>query len=481
MVNKKRQELFSIVLGIILFMLLLVPYIMAAFYANLSADDWMNIAKVNGENGNGVLDKTLLWVTDIYLNWQGTYSGSFFTGFGGMIYQYGGGMRWIHIEYAFAIILFFITFFALILRLLRTILGPEYKKGIACISATLMMFIILHDYNVSEVFFWHTGLCMYTLPICAGLMMFSLLLNERKNRTVTLICSLLALISVGGALNIAAAVCFGCLSYLVFVYVKKENYIQSIIIFVFAVMGAMINVAAPGNYTRHSGNGDGFNIVSSIQYALMGVCKRNIGFCIGYSMPFLFLIALLLYNFVLRAKLPTFNPIIMGLVFIALEAIIDFPVYLGYSSDFFPVRCEFLSRIVSITLMLLWLIDFISWYGEKWGRTIDINRQFVVLTFVIILIACTPFWHSEEAKSYFPVRIYLDLASGELRKYENANQMILEALTNAENEDVVIEVYEYSNVEYMEPLRLSDDPNYWVNRGMLSYFSNVKSISVNYK
>ena len=201
---------------------------------------------------------------------------------------------------------------------------------------------------------------------------------------------------------------------------------------------------------------------------------------IGFSMPF-FLGEILIYNLVDESKIIPVNPVLLFFVFMVFEIITDYPVYLGYSLTTFPDRCKFVSKVMVTILLQVWIINIIAWLKRKKFKEIVFSKTYCVTVAFIVFMAFIPFMSIESMQHYFPMRIYHDLVTGELEIYESANNIIFSALDNAQNEDVVIDIYEYNDLDYLESLRLQSDPNYWVNKTVSKHYPNVDSISVNYK
>ena len=103
---KKNANIFLII-SIICFFFMLVPYLLTATYANPSADDFSNLIGTMSQTGSSFLEKAIKQSVHIYVVWQGTYTGNFLTAFGGLIY-YKSGVWGLHLEYMVNILIFFL-------------------------------------------------------------------------------------------------------------------------------------------------------------------------------------------------------------------------------------------------------------------------------------------------------------------------------------------------------------------------------------
>lgn len=460
---------------------LVIPYLLVAFYANPSGDDFSNIAYTIKQNQSTWFMNAIKQSINGYMRWQGTYSGNFFCAFLSGIYHFFG-IKWLHVEFAINICVFLFAIHLFYEELLKWRI--PHRSSILLLSVAFLVVTIfgcLYNCNVSEVFYWHTGLTVYTIPLSLSIISIGLALSNSGKKRITILSAVMAFISAGGALDIAAFINVGMLLLLLYSFFYCHEYRKQLFLFVVSFFGAVINVVAPGNYNRHGQISSEYPVLDSIKYSFLGTANRNINLIFGVAFPFLILSIIILYKYIAEINIKIINPIILAAFFGIGEAIIDFPVHLGYSDNHMPTRCEFVSRIAMVLFMELWLINSSRWIMSKLRGTFSFSNANVLLIIVVVYTACIPFISDDVSDMFYPFKMYDDLCNGELEKYESANNLILSALENADNEDIVLDIYEWADIDYLRDMRLSSDPDYWVNHETTSYYTNVKSISVNYK
>ncbi len=478
--SKTMKKLVKTTLAVVFLAAIIIPYIIAAFYGNPSADDFTNAVGVLRTEGGNFFVKALRRSSAIYYEWQGTYTGNYLVSFGTAIFH-NLGLKGLRLEFVAGIAFFFFSISAFLVCVLKAN-AKEIELWQILFGCTVVAFAILYRFNVNEILYWHTGLAVYTVPFCFGIIAVGLAFSLDKGWVKTALTAICAFLAVGGSLDISAFVCVTLLLGLIYLVYCKKSFGRVAILFAVAVIGSFINVLAPGNFARHDSLSESFPVFQSLRYAIVGVGLRNWGIVFGVLTPFLVLTVIVLWNNVESDRLEFINPILLAVALFCAEIVIDFPVYLGYSSNTFPNRCEFVSRVVAVLYLIVLFVDYIGWYKKKNQTVIQFNKQYVVLVALVVIMAITPFASEYAFENYFPFRIYNDMATGELDRYRRGNDVILSALENAHGEDVVVDIYEYSlDVDYIQSMRLRSDPEYWVNAGTAMYYENVNSISVNYK
>ncbi len=477
LLKANRKDGIMVMILTIILVLLVMPFIIVSMFGTVSADDFTNlVAFISSSNDSFLMDR-LNWTIYVYKGWQGTYTGNFLSTFNGYYFH---GMLGLHIEFILNIILFFISILVFCQSMIKKTILSDNRLEFIILVTVISMFLILYDYNPNEVFYWHTGLAMYTIPLSIGLLSISLSILYDGNVFAGIFSVLLSFISVGGALDVAALVCTLNLLLLCYKLLQRKPYRLQIVVFCASFIGALINVVAPGNYIRHSDISTEFNVFEALIKSFEGVVSRNWELAIGGTIPLFFLMGILMYNWMDRRRDRYVNPIVLFVALLIGEIIVDFPVRLGYSSGYFPLRCEFVARCTAVIFILIFEMNLVGGISSRSDKLIHFDKQYVSVIVLVTIMSITPFVSQEALNNYYPFRIYQDLANGELDKYEDTNNLIISRLMESKGENVVIEIFETNDVDYLASLRLQEDPEYWVNKGTASYFEN-ESISVIYK
>lgn len=224
----KRSKIITVILGLLL-LTIIYPILVGCLYGTPSADDFTN--SLGWQNYEGRHIRYMFSnLVNIYKTWQGTYFGVFLCGF--PIYYYLGltGLRVWLLGVAvlfFAAVCLTSVSFANWLRIVRV-----EKKVTVLIISTLFLFYVLSTNNLDEIFYWYTGTCVYTLPICFSLFCISFyMFYETSGKRLFLGLGIVfAFLAAGGSLDIAALLCsmllFGILyNYLVLKKINKSFWI----------------------------------------------------------------------------------------------------------------------------------------------------------------------------------------------------------------------------------------------------------------
>ena len=244
----KRIDLKVVALGIISFSVIL-PVIMACFYGLPAADDFSNARGWIIFQGNH-LKYVFENMIKVYMSWQGTYFGAFLAGIP-IYYMWGYiGLR-LCMFINVAIFLFSCYLFT---KYALKWFGITENTIATLLLYTIGMVYQLCNNNLDETFYWYTGICVYTLPLSCMLLCFSCYIayeDKKENKFLILGC-ILAFLAAGGSLNVAALLCAVLLFGVVYNCIVNCKIEKNVLIGGTALLGALINTVAPGNFVRHS-------------------------------------------------------------------------------------------------------------------------------------------------------------------------------------------------------------------------------------
>ena len=455
------------------FLFLSIPYLIIATYAGPSADDFSNLNHTLGLEGSNFLIKAIHASIDTFKGWQGTYFGNTFTFVGGALYHYGGVFA-LHIEYFINVLVYFMSSLFLFLRIFKKIDMTSSKRiGMSFIVTALFNLMILYDYDVSEVFYWHTGLAIYTLPMSFAILAIACVLKDNLSRIEVIIVAILAFCAAGGALDISAFVTGSLLLIAFYKSYTSKRFDRTISCFVIALIGSLINCLAPGNFVRHAVISDKFPIADSFRYGFTNTFKAIWEYVGNGTIILLFCLCLLLFNHLKETNIKFVNPFVMGGVLFLGSIIIDFPVYLGYASGELPLRCLFVRKVSMGLFIIISAINLTGWLSKKVQNGFTYKKEFVAIMIGIVLIASTNLFPRDCWNTVKPFKIWNDLCFIEsLQSYESTNNYIIETLRSNEGNDVVLNVPTYDTLGYLKSIGLTDNPENWVNTAVSGYFHN---------
>lgn len=457
-----------------------------AGYTVLSGDDFTHGVRVGVFHAS--LPKyfvaSLLYVQDLYMDWQGTFFSMFLQAFLSPINNFGlPQLRAVMVGNA-------LFFFAGLLALLWTGLSffrtesdglsgdkeTEGKSPVVWRLAILTAFVVtIANTDVyAEIWFWYSGAVAYSIPFSVLLVALTLflLINEentgRKRKTGCAICAgVLLFLSSGGSLAVAGAGCYASLllTVLFFLLTRKIS-VHNLAVFAAGVAGALINVAAPGNFARHDGTaGAGLHFGQAFLYTVRMFVEETGRLFKGtiLGLVFLFVIAAGLYlSGKCRIALKEYG--VVTVLALAAGLVAYFPVALGYGGYYIPNRCYFIiDTTLVISLLNLALFAGICLH-RLCGLPADAGCTAVLLYIFLAAVIVSPL-SVEEMPLY---RVARSVHNGSYREYYGKCVEIYDYLENCPEEDVVLEMPEY--IEDFECFYFDADEDGWVNQGIAAYY-----------
>ncbi len=505
MKGKKIAEILISISCVIIIAAIIVVIAAGAGYTVLSGDDFTHGVRVGVFHVS--LPKyfiaSLLYVKDLYMDWQGTFFAMFLQAFLSPINNFGlPQLRAVMVGNAF-------FFFAALLALLWVGLSffrtdeehfPEETASAnkRLVSQRLLIltafFVTIMNTEVySEIWFWFSGAVAYSMPFSVLLVALTLilLLNRQKagprRKTGCAVCAgLLLFLSSGGSLAVAGAGCYTALllTAVFFLISRKQNSSAhsslpqanpamersslrcNLAVFAAGVAGALINVAAPGNFSRHDETaGVGLHFGRAIGCAVRMFVEET-GRLFRETMlglVFLFLIAMGLY-LAGKCRIALKEYGIVTVFALAAGPVAYFPVALGYGSYYIPNRCYF---VIDAALVIS-LLNLALFVGVSFQRVLKLpadGRSMAFLLYVCLAAVVVSPLSVTEMPLY---RIARSVHNGSYHDYYEKCVEIYGYLETCPEREVVLEMPEY--IEDFECFYLDEDKDGWVNRGIAAYY-----------
>lgn len=452
-------------------------YILASFYGLPYKDDFSNgFSMKQLSDTTGYFVGALKLTVKTHMEWQGTYSGTFFTYFLSPFLRWGMVGCWL--EYVINIVIFLGAIVFFLHQTLQYVLGKLNTRiffgFLTIFSLSSMVFI-----EVAEVFYWHTGLCMYTLPFSLALITFSLVVSyfiKKKNWKIIMAC-MFAVGAAGGALMISAFLCAVLLGIFLFRYLLTKKIGKITSVFWVAFIGSLVNAIAPGNFVRKGVIEGEFTLLDSIISAIKAILVEIYLQYQDRTLLVVMFILLLVGIFIFKECRFEFKyPLLITVYAFFCMIITVFPVKFGYGTDAFPPRCTFIMETV-ITICLFGVI--IYWSGWLTKRIdFEFKKEHLICIGLCIFILGLPLFQYDRFKEMKPTNIYINWVSGSLKEYYDQGRALFEAIENSEQEDVVINIT-LDNMGIYGSLDLFEDENYWVNSAVADFYgkNSVRVIS----
>lgn len=461
--KKLTGEKINYILGTILLMFSVGSYLLSAKYIVPASDDFSYTDYIMGFGGHTISGVSKL-VRMYYHQFQGVFFGIAIEGFIDPMNRIGweniGIILWI------AIILFVFTFLVIIYSFTKKCCQ---NKSVLYLLTALWITIVLNIRVMKELLLWFTGACDYTIPIMTGLLGGLCLMKYNNDaakvkKAVFLTASvLLVFLTGGGSLQIAGFFCWVYLLYLGWSILKKSKIKTAIIVFISSFMGALVNVAAPGNYVRKSNSYEGISLVKAAYYAVVAVGNEIKRIFSSTYIPLLLLlivIFLFIYGNAIEEKL--FHPMIVGIAVVGGWVISTFPVCYGYGDSSLAERGYETLDIFIVLGLMLFVNSFVGWAK---GKGIFLTRENII-TIGIMVVIFSGYLQSSLAVFGLPsIQGISQALSGELKAYHKEWNRILTEIENSDDTIVEVavpkEIYE-ADLILMGP-NLSENPEKWTN------------------
>lgn len=441
-----------------------IPYIIAAFFGIPSADDFSFALPRLKYMGNNV-SYIIYNAKNLYMHWQGTYTANVFQGI--PVYTYWGiiGLRF---EMVLAVLFFLGSLFFFIRELIQEVFDVQDKKIWTLIVYQVVVWAALAEVKTNEIFYWHTGIAGYTIPISCMLLSLGLLM--RRNYVCGL---LLGVITMGGPINIG--VMYGLILVGYYIFVEGKNVKPRLVLGVLAIAFA-INVIAPGNYIRKTAISSELHLMKNAIHAFAQTNRSLIDcLCNGWFMLIFFVFFVLALNL----NIEEYSSIKVGTILIYSVValfLVDYPVALGYNGPYFPERTLFVEKI-----MMMFSVASCSVACAIIFKKLNLDVKTIVYMFSFLLIVMfMPKLKIDNLVSLPWCRVAYHVANGDFKEVSERNLYYLETIEKSGMDEVYIErkmsttdksiSTDSEQWTCLMEVGLSEDKDYWVNSAVAEYY-----------
>ena len=482
--GKRTAGLLISIACVIIIVATTVVFAAGAGYTVLSGDDFTHGVRVGAFHVSlpAYFAASLLYVKDLYMDWQGTWFSMFLQAFLSPINNFGlSQLRAVMVGNA---LLFLVSLMPL-LWVGLSFLQPEEAGGgeisgrkrlmpLRFVILTLLFLTVVNADVYAEIYFWFSGAVAYSMPfslLLIGITLFLLINREgislRGKKVCAGIAAVLLFLSSGGSLAVAGVGCYLTLMLTAVFFLSSRKVSRyNLAVFAAGFAGALINAAAPGNFSRHDETaGAGLHFGQAAVYTVRMFVEET-GRLFRETMlglVFLLMIAAGLYlSGRCRIALREYGAVTVLALLAGLVA--DFPVALGYGGFYIPNRCYFIID----TTMVISLLNLALFLGVCTHRLCGLpsdSRTTAVLFYVCLAVLIVTPLSMEELPLY---RVARYVHNGSYREYYEKCVEIYDYLETYPEEDVELEMPDY--IDDFECFYLDEDENGWVNQGIAAYY-----------
>lgn len=470
--REKKREMCIIAFEVVLICAIVLPILLLSLYTLPIKDDFANALRIKQELGNSGFLVTAIRITKSWWFSMGGYYSAMFLHIWLSIY-FRWGILGLRITSFIINSFLFLSLYFLIKETLRNIFKME-RLEVRLAFFIPVLFLFLYNCVNREMFFWNCTLIGYELMIAIMLCGITCYIRALKNNSIkfAVMAAIMGFIVSGTGLNIVALNCGIYLLVLGFgMFWLKQKKIP-IICFSSALIGALLNAIAPGNYARHELATESYDILSSLVDAVKAVYER-MNYMLSET-PYILIcvfLFLLCIHFIRYEEL-SFEFKFPGLVaFICLAGgvVVNFPVFLGYSTGYFPDRCVFVEDCW-LYLSTIVIIGYFAGWCKKTGFLPKVSKELLV---AVVISACC--WLSNFGILNYvyecPFTAYVkELSSGNAREFATFWTGVLSEIENSEEDVVCVKRVKFpDSAVYLSP-EIKEDPNHWVNAAVAAYF-----------
>lgn len=475
--GKKAAEILISIACVILIGAVIIVFSVGAGYTVFSGDDFTHGVRVGAFHVSlpQYFAASLLYVQDLYMDWQGTWFSMFLQAFLSPINNFGlPQLRAVMVGNA---LLFLISLAVLLWAGLSFFQTADAAKNLMPFKAVILTLFFLTVVNAdvyAEIYFWFSGAVAYSMPFSLMLIALTLFLfiskkesSSRGKKVCVGIAAVLLFLSSGGSLAVAGLGCYMALM-LTAVFFLSTGKVSRYHFAVFAAgfAGALINAAAPGNFSRHDGTaGAGLHFGQAIAYTVRMFAEES-GRLFRETMFGLVFLVMIAAGVYLSGRCRIALREYGAAAVFALPAglVAYFPVALGYGGYYVPNRCYFIID-TALVISLLNLALFLGVCCHRlWGLSSDGHTVTVMLYICLAALIVTPLT-VEELPLY---RVARYVHNGSYRDYYEKCRAIYDYLDTCPEEDVELEMPEY--IEDFECFYIDEDETGWVNQGIAAYY-----------
>ena len=247
---------------------------------------------------------------------------------------------------------------------------------------------------------------------------------------------------------------------------ERKCSVANLICFLTHLAGALINVAAPGNFIRHEAIDDEVRLLKALLYSCKTYCSE-IEWILKSTNMVIFILVMVACGIILREKIQTNLKIYAFTSFLGLltPIVAIFPVGLGYSGINFPNRCVF---VVDLTMEIA-ILNFSFAVGCIINEKLEkfMHKTFVLLTMLLIFTAaCTS---NQNFSNMVILRLSGELTNGTIPHYYKECCAVLSYIESCEESEVVVKGFP-DPIGLFGNFVISEDSSHWINIVIAGYY-----------
>lgn len=459
----KGNNIVVIIIALLCIAIMVMPTIISSAYSVLVADDF-SAGSMFGKGYTGIK-----YLKYYYEGWQGTYTGLILIPLLSPIAH--GGILSLRIIAIIVSTLVYVSYAYLVDSIVVSI--NECSNLWMRVGAIIFSLYMLTSFmSYFEVYYWFTGIAVYTVPMIAGMVGLALFFfNKNGSIWKYVVSGVLGIIASGGALAIPGFCCYFLFITLIYKILKEKRIsLSQVIVFIIWVVGALINAAAPGNFARHSVvDSTGVHPLQGLMLSIKLLLGRLLWFTESTSL----VAGLLLFLACAVVLLPSQKKISLSYIWASIllflmPIVTIFPVALG-QGEITPNRVLFVFDI-AIYLVIINTVICISYFIKNYIIEKEQCKMFsAIIAIVAVAIALTDSFNYQNTVFY---QVTSQLINGEYQEYYRNMLRLYDTFDKTEEgTGVVLSSSDLPNdISNFKNFYLDPSPEDWVNIDISNYY-----------
>lgn len=440
-----------------------IPYVITSSYSGFWTDDFAGALRVIHADGNNILYKSLDRTYQSYLHHQGTY-------FGTMIWCLTsplvlGKLALLRVFAPVNMILFVASLYILIESFMNRISSKRYY---ALIPFSLFIIPLLSFESYQEVFFWHCGMSLFSIPLSVGFLGLAIIIGGDKKWWRILFSSVFIFLAMGGHLMVAVMLAYVIIICFIIEIIRKKITVGEIIFTTSAVIGLLLAVFAPGNFERKGGTE--FSIIESALHAWSFFVEKVYNLLGGVSdTMLLFIIISLICGMLVKRRLEMKLLIIVEVLFAFFPAVSIFPAILAMNiKDNSIAETRYLFIFMFAFILSLEIIAFCI--GNSIRKIFDKKTNVLIMLICVLTITIVP-WTvaiTKKMDNIVPLEMVNSLREGQIQEcYRNLRIRLREI---EETGDEIVELPCPTYPQWADVCTFNINPESYQNSVIATYY-----------
>lgn len=368
-VKKNRFESFLLVcvIGTIV-----LPLLIGISYAVPAADDFSNANGIRGalQNSN-MFVAACIKTKETYLTWQGTFLSTFLVNILKPLET--TDMSKLHLLLYLNVLLIAGATLWMGIVIAKKMYNIYNRNNVLMLLIIFIFLVFGACRGGREAFYWFTGACVYTFPMSltlSCLAFYAQYLWGKKTMKGMISLCVMSFLASGGVLQVTAVLCYGML-ILWGLYLVKRKDRDSVVAgfpFITALIGALINAFAPGNFTRHTYLEEGIHVFKAFRNVIKVVITQMREMLTENLFLYIVLFCIIFGIYAVSKpimEIRKYHPVLLFIVLLAGLMISLFPLCLGKGTGNMSLRNVYICDLYVGLGSAVWALEL---GGVAWHR-----------------------------------------------------------------------------------------------------------------